>query len=102
MENHLIPPNIYEHYEECPVHEDASGYVCSECGKEIVKEATYCAMCDTNVTDFDNVPLACNVSSLACSVRFSDCICEALEMEFELSEADRVWSRMKDENEGWE
>jgi len=97
MDNHLIPKNLYEHYEECPLHEDASGFVCSECGKEIVEEATFCPMCNANINDFDAI------STLACPVRFSDCICEELEMEFELSEADRVWSRTKEEeNEGWE
>jgi len=95
MDNRLIPINTYEHYEECPLHEDASGFVCSECGKEVAEGAMYCIVCGLTVDDLDE--------GLACAVKFSDCICEELEMEFELSEADKVWSRMRDEeNEGWE
>ena len=98
------PYKNYEHYVDCPCHEDSSGYVCDNCGAELVKEATYCPECWFG-SEFVGTG-GIGEKPITRLVLPRDCVCEDIEESYGYDEADRRWASKKDmdmdmEDEGW-
>ena len=48
-------PDDQWHHEDCPQHEDRTGFVCADCNEEIEKNAIRCGSCHEQADEYNPI-----------------------------------------------